>query len=131
MRFEIYEGRNQGYPYIPELSERDSAGLISPVSRTILIADGSGYPMIAGMPAATVELIKPLPGNIMICCGDDVNGGLPWISRLKAIITVTESSLYFGDKKVTGLYLGEKEIKTAFCNNKKVFDIYFDRKIIV
>lgn len=131
MTFEIYEGRNQGYPCIPELAELDGAEPVSPVCRMMFSTNGSGYPVISAVPDVDAKLIKPLPEYMTICFGDRANDGYPWISELKAIVRRSESSLYFGDKKAERLYFNGKEIETAFCNDEKVFEIYSDREKIV
>lgn len=100
--FEMIEGKNNGYPVIKEVRDDIDA-----------------------------RLKAPLPSCMMICFGENINGGLPWIKRLQAVRKKTDSSLYFNDKKAERLYFDNKTIETAFCNDKKVFDIYYIREYIV
>ena len=100
--FEMIEGRNNGYPVIKVVRDDIDTGLKA-----------------------------PLPLCMMICFGKNVNGGLPWIKRLRAVRKITDSSLYFKDKKAESLYFDNKDIETAYCNNKKVFDKYYVREYIV
>ncbi len=130
MGFDIVEGRNHGYPCIPELKERDDIGMVSPVCRFMFIAESS-YPSIFSIPEALPEMVKPVPEFMMRCFGESVNGGLPWIEELKAVRKNVFSSLYFGSRQVKGLYFGENALKSAYCSEAKVFDTYYERGKIV
>lgn len=131
MTFKIIEGRNQGYPCIPELSERDDAKLVAPVCMYMFTTGESGYPVIAPVPDAVPELTSPLPEYMMICFGEKVNSGLPWIGGLKAAVQISDSSLYFSDKQIRGMYFGEQALELAYCNGAKVFETYYVRMKIV
>ncbi len=130
MGFDIINGRNHGYPCIPELNERDDIGLEYPVCQFMFIAEG-GYPSIFSMPEALTSMVKPVPKFMMRCFGKLINGGLPWIEELKEVRKNSFSSLYFGSRQVKGLNFGEQELKSAYCSGTKVFGEYYDRGKIV
>lgn len=131
MAFSIISGRNQGYPCISELRERSSAVLVQPICEFMFDLSGGGYPVIAPVRKASAELVSPIPEYIMVCLGDRVNSGLPWITVLKALRSVMESSLYFRGRQVQAMYFNENPCKTAYCNGKKVFAEYLIREKIV
>lgn len=159
--FEIIADRNQGYPCIPELEERDSAELTEPLCQFMLaagengylcisemeerdsaelteplcqfmfVAGENGYPVIASMPEVSPKLVPPFPDYMMMCFGETINGGLPWIRAIKAIEKVFFSSLYFEDKQVQRIYFEGQDLTAAYCNGCKVFDKHYDRMKIV
>ena len=131
MGFEIIEGRNDGYPCIPELRECESTALTYPVSEFMFTPGESGYPEIARLPEAETGFTGEQPEYIMMCFGEQVNGGYPWISGLKTAVRASYSYLYFGDRHAEKLYYEGKEIETAYCGGRKVFDTYLIREKIV
>ncbi len=131
MKFEIITGRNQGYPCIPELNERESAGFIQPVCKYLFSSGREGYPVIADVPESSTGFAGTLPECLMMCFGANVNNGYLWIRNISALRSVTESSLYYGGRKVQGMYYNEKPCGTAFCNGGTVFDTYSVREKIV
>lgn len=131
MGFEIIDGRNHGYPCIPELPELDKARLTAPVCQFMFVPGRSGYPMIAPVRESAAGISEPLPEYMMTCFGDEVNGGYPWIGDLKAVVNDSYSLLYFGDKRVKSMYCEGKAVKTAYCGGGKVFDTYQSRAKIV
>ena len=131
MAFEIINGRNNGYPCIPELNERQSAALVSPVCEYMFKAGATGYPVVAGLSENTCGISVPYPETLMICFGKDVNDGYPWIRNIKALRSVTESSLFFEGRRAERLYFNGNICETAFCNGKKVFDTFISREKIV
>lgn len=131
MGFEIIDGRNHGYPCIPELAERDKAGLTVPVCQFMFVLGRSGYPVIAPIQESSAVISEPLPEYMMNCFREEVNGGYPWIGDLKAIVNGTVSFLYFGDRHVKSMYYEGKAVKTAYCGGSKVYDTYLSRAKIV
>lgn len=129
--FEIIPGKNNGYPFIKGLRDDVTAGLTQPLCRGIFRGKKGEYLTIPFSRNFDAALKAPLPLCMMICFGENVNGGLPWIKRLRAVRKITDSSLYFKDKKAESLYFDNKDIETAYCNNKKVFDKYYVREYIV
>lgn len=94
------------------------------------LPDG-GYPVIAPMREASAELVSPIPEYMMVCLGDRVNSGLPWITALKALRSVMESSLYYRGRQVQAMYFNENPCETAYCNGKQAFATYLTREKIV
>lgn len=131
MGFEIIKNRNQGYPSIPELNERESAGLIQPVCRYLFYSGNEGYPVIADVPESSTGFADTLPECLMVCFGENINSGYPWIRNISALRSVTESTLYYGGRRVTGMYYNGNSCGTAFCNGGIVFDTYSVRERIV
>ncbi len=131
MKFEIIKGRNEGYPCIPELNERESAGFIQPVCEYLFSSGSEGYPVIADVPESSTGFTGTLPECMMMCFGEKVNGGYPWIRNISSLRSITESSLYYGGKKIQGMYYNGKHCGTAFCNGGTVFDTYSVREKIV
>ncbi len=131
MAFEIIKGRNHGYPCIPELNEIESAAFVYPVNEFMLTGRIGRYPVIEKLPEVTAEFSVPFPECMMICFGESVNGGFPWIRGLKAIISKTESTLWYNGRRVHRMYFNEKPCKTAYCNGLRVFDTFSERTEIV
>ena len=131
MAFEIISGRNQGYPCVPELNERESAKLVSPVNEFMLFGGNGSYPVVVQLPEISGKLSAPLPEYMMMCFGENVNGGLPWIKKLKAVRNKTESALCYNGRNVRQMYFNENLCKTAYCNGLRVFDTFFERTEIV
>lgn len=131
MGFEIIDGRNDGYPCIPELRECDNTGLINPVCEFMFTPGESGYPAIARLPEAETGFTGEPPEYMMMCFGEKVNGGYPWISELKTAVSTSYSYLYFGGSHAERLYYEGKAVKTAYCGGRKVFDTYLIREKIV
>jgi len=131
MAFEIIKGRNQGYPCIPELNERESADLVGTVNEYMFFAESGRYPVIAQLSVASAKLEAPFPEYMMTCFGENVNDGFPWLGRLKAIRKRTESSLCYNGRNIRRMYFNEKICKTAYCNGLRVFDTFSERTEIV
>lgn len=130
MEFEVIDGRNNGYPCIHELREFGKA-LTAPVCEFMFVPDKSGYPVITRLPETASDLSGALPECMMTCFGEQINGGYPWISNLKAVVNVSDSLLFFGGRHVKGLYYEEKSIETAYCGGVRVFDTYLIREKII
>ncbi len=130
MGFEIIDGRNHGYPCIPEQRECGEA-LASPVCEFMFVPGKVGYPVITRLSETASGLSEELPEYIMTSFGEHVNGGYPWIGGLKAAVNVSESHLYFGNRHVKVLYYEGKAIETAYCSGIRVFDTYLTREKIV
>ena len=132
MSFEIIEGRNGGYPCIPQLSERSSTGLTPPCCQYMMQVSVEGkYPAVQDVPEITSIMTNPFPENMMSCYGPEVNSGYPWLALLETIVQATFSRLRTNGRTASALWYNGQEIKKAYSKEQKVYEIYYLKRRIV
>ena len=132
MSLYIIDGRNDGYPCVPEISELPETGLVPPIpSGTLFVSPykNNGYPSVnkLGSLPEKINLIYPYTRISMRILGNGFNSGYPCIPALEKAVIKMDSKLKFGTLPVIGMYLGNEMIKNAFCGETPVYKVYWDR----
>ncbi|MDE6781433.1 MAG: hypothetical protein K2J40_08250 [Ruminococcus sp.] len=129
MSFVIDSTVNNGYPHIPDMPELPSVQLKKPHYKDYYVVDedrNNGYPTFGNLDSVPETAMQKIyPHGLMMCMGNDVNDGYPFIPEISGIIVREGYSLYFGSRLISEMYYGKKQIFSAYCNDNEVFGIKY------
>lgn len=132
MAMDMISGRNGGYPCVgklPELSAiPDSKSPYPDMLLRTVEGRNKGYPAVFKLPELSTipDSQPPYPDMLMRCLGETVNDGYPVIMALGNVKRKVFSEMYFSDKPVCGIYLNGRFIASAYCDDRKVFGIFYE-----
>lgn len=130
MSMTIIQGKNNGYPCIPELTDNFAVIHTPPFwefSMKLSPYLNNGYPVMLQIPVPKRKTaMKPLfPDFYMHCLGSNFNNGYPCILKLENITRSPFVNIFFGKSKAHRLFFGTGEISSAFCNGQKICGISY------